>query len=302
MTPATPAVPVTAPDAPEAKPEAPEAAPDAPAAAPPAAVPDPASDTGPEPAVRPRRRVLRTVGLIAVAAVLGLVGGTAVGYRIQADREPTPLPALNQPGLAYPAKPLPKGEEPEPLSAAEDHQLKAEGDLRKLLLPRPAGARAEGPDGWQSLSQYVDGYTRPDGALETQLDLGIRRIATREWRVGAYKTVEINLVQYRSGSAIGAWEYVRDQQRIAMGEAHAGSLGEPVKGSPDGRYYVYPVKREAGYMDSYLARAYIQHGDIAITILMSDTRKISGSEIRSLAERQLGRLRARSAGAAPAGS
>lgn len=295
VTPATPAAtPVAAPDAPVATPvaapAAPVATPDAPVAAPAAAVPDPTSDTGPEPAVRPRRRVLRTVGLIAVAAVLGLVGGTAVGYRIQADREPTLLPALNQPGLAYPAKPLPKGEEPEPLSAAEDHQLKAEGDLRKLLLPRPAGARAEGPDGWQSLSQYVDGYTLPDAALEFQLDQGIRRIATREWRVGEYKTVEINLVQYRAGSSNGAWEHVMDQQRIAGGEARSGSLGESVKGSSNGRYFVYPVRREAGYMDSYMARAFIAHGDIAITILMYDTRKISGSEIRSLAERQLGRL------------
>ncbi|MFF3759177.1 hypothetical protein [Streptomyces sp. NPDC002185] len=50
--------------------------------------------------------MLRTVGLLAVAAVLGLVGGTAVGYGIHADREPTALPPLNQPGLAYPAKPL----------------------------------------------------------------------------------------------------------------------------------------------------------------------------------------------------
>ncbi|MFE6068567.1 hypothetical protein [Streptomyces sp. NPDC056525] len=241
-------------------------------------------------AVRPRRRVLRTVGLIAVAAVLGLVGGTAVGYRIQADREPTALPALNQLGLAYPAKSLPKGEEPEPLSAKEDHQAKAEGDLRKLLLPRPAGARADGEDGWESLSTYVDDYTQPDAALEFQLDQGIRRIATRAWRTGEHRRVEINLVQYRSGAGLGAWNHVMDQQRNASGEGRAGSLGEPVKGSSDGRYFVYPVKREAGFMDSYAARAFIQHGDIAITILMSDTRKIAGSEIRSLAERQLGRL------------
>ncbi|WP_406060526.1 hypothetical protein OG462_23850 [Streptomyces sp. NBC_01077] len=242
------------------------------------------------PAVRPRRRVLRTVGLIAVAAVLGLVGGTAVGYGIQADREPTPLPALNQPGLAYPAKPLPKGEEPEPLSAKEDHQAKAQGDLRKLLLPRPAGARVDGDDGWQALDAYADGFTRPDGALEAELDSGVRRIATRAWLVGEYKRVQINLVQYRSGSLLGAAEHVMDQQRLAISEEKSASLGKAVKGSSDGRYFVYPVSRKAGYLDVYEARAFIQRGDIAITILMHDTHKIAENEIRSLAERQLGRL------------
>ncbi|WP_282696864.1 hypothetical protein [Streptomyces sp. CC208A] len=66
-----------------------------------------------------------------------------------------PLPALNQPGLAYPAKPLPKGQEPDPLPAAEDAQAKTDGNLRKLLLPCPAGARDSevGPrDGWCNLA------------------------------------------------------------------------------------------------------------------------------------------------------
>ncbi|MFF0477289.1 hypothetical protein [Streptomyces sp. NPDC004284] len=256
-----------------------------------ASPPEPETDAESAPPVRrPRRRVLRTLGLIAVAAVIGLVGGTAVGYGIQADREPTALPPLNQPGLAYPAKPLPKGQEPEPLSAKEDRQAKAQGDLRKLLLPKPAGARAEGADGWQSLDAYADTFTRPEGALESQLDAGIRRIATRSWRVGEYKTVKIDLVQYRSSSLLGAADEMRHQQRIAIREDKSASLGKPVKGSSEGRYFVYPVRRQAGYLDAYDARAFIQRGDIAITILMYDTHKIAESEIRSLAERQLGRL------------
>ncbi|MGW8766460.1 hypothetical protein ACWGN5_28630 [Streptomyces sp. NPDC055815] len=251
--------------------------------------PETATETAP-PVQKPRRRVLRTVALIAVAAVIGLVGGTAVGYGIQADREPTALPPLNQPGLAYPAKPLPKGQEPEPPAAKDDRQAKAQGDLRKLLLPKPAGARADGQDGWQSLSEYVDDFTRPEDALGFQLDQEIRRIATRSWRVGEYKRVEINLVQYRSTSGNGALEHVKAQQRIAIGDGKSDSLGEPVKGSENGRYFLYPVHRQAGYLDFYEARAFIQRGDIAITILMYDTKKIAENEIRSLAERQLGRL------------
>ncbi|MGW4699017.1 hypothetical protein [Streptomyces sp. NPDC004285] len=252
--------------------------------------PEPEAVPETAPPVRSPRRLVRTVGLIAVAAVIGLVGGTAVGYGIQADREPTALPPLNQPGLAYPAKPLPKGQEPAPLSAKEDHQAKAQGDLRKLLVPKPAGAESDGEDGWQSLSGYVNGFTRPDGALEFQLDQGIRRIATRAWRVGEYRRVEIELVQYRPTSANGALEHTTGQQGIAISDGKSGSFGEPVKGSGNGRYFLFPVEREPGYMDYYAARAFIQRGDIAITILMSDTKKITEDEIRSLAERQLGRL------------
>ncbi|MGA5198660.1 hypothetical protein [Streptomyces exfoliatus] len=257
----------------------------------PVALRDEAPEVTPDtpPAVRPRRRALRTVGLIAVAAVIGLVGGTATGYGIQAEREPTPLPALNQPALAYP-KPLPKGQEPEPLSAAEDRQVKANGDLRKLLVPRPKGARADGEDGWESLAVHASAYTGPSNMLADQLDLGIRRVATRSWMSGELRSVTIQLVQYRSGSRAGAAEHVENQQRVASREDRSGSSGKEVKGSGNGRYYVFPVEREPGYLDLYMTRAYIQHGDIAITILMSDTRKIAEKDIRSLAEQQLERM------------
>lgn len=234
--------------------------------------------------------MLRTVGLIAVAAVIGLVGGTATGYGIQAEREPTPLPPLNQlGGLAYP-KPLTKGQEPEPLSAAEDRQVKANGDLRRLLLPRPEGARADGVDGWLSLSEYVGRYNRPAGALEDQLGLSVRRVASRSWLSGEHRSVTIYLVQFRPGSMIGARGFVKNQQSIVSGEERADSIGTALEGSGNGRTFVYPVQRKAGYLDMYEARAYVQRGDIAIEILMSDTRKIAEKDIVSLAERQLERL------------
>nr|WP_223183617.1 MULTISPECIES: hypothetical protein [unclassified Streptomyces] len=234
--------------------------------------------------------MLRTAGLIAVAAVLGLVGGTAVGYGVQAGRPPVALPALSQPGLAYPAKPLPAGQEAEELSAKEDLRSKTDGDLRKLLLPRPPGARADGQDGWMPLDAYANSFTLPDSALKFQLDQKVRRIAARAWYEGENKWVRIELAQYHSASWMGAFEHVRDQQRNASLEDEADSIGDPVKGSSHGRYYVFPVEREPGYLDLYQARAFIQRGDIAVTVLISDTRKISGNEIRSLAERQLGRL------------
>ncbi|WP_338494877.1 hypothetical protein [Streptomyces sp. SJL17-4] len=243
-------------------------------------------------AVRPRRRVLRTVGLIAVAAVIGLVGGTAVGYGIQADREPTALPPLNQPDLAHP-KPLPKGQTAKPLPASEDLRTKAEGDLRKLLLPKPAGAKkAEfaDADGWMRVSSFASQFTRPGSALDFQLDLGIRRIAVTSWVTGKYKETEIRLVQYRSDDVLGAQDFVEDQQAYMPDEDFADDEGTELKGSANGRYYVFPVQKKAGYLDLYEARAYFYRGDIAVEIFVVDTKKISEKDIRSLAERQLGRL------------
>ncbi|MEU2668026.1 hypothetical protein ABZ622_04010 [Streptomyces sp. NPDC007164] len=60
-------------------------------------------------AKRPRGR---TALLLVAAAVLGIAGGTAVGYDVQAGRAPTPLPVLAQPGLAYPSKALPRARAP----------------------------------------------------------------------------------------------------------------------------------------------------------------------------------------------
>ncbi|MCX5392157.1 hypothetical protein [Streptomyces sp. NBC_00094] len=251
-----------------------------------------AADAAPSEAVRPRRRVLRTVGLIAVAAVLGIVGGTAVGYGVQAQREPTPLPPLNQPALAYP-KPLPKGQEPDPLPASEDRQAKAQGDLRKLLVPKPAGAKKDefgDRDGWMSVREFASDFERAGEALSYQLELGIRRVAVTSWKTGENRLSSVRLVQYRPGDELGAQDHIEDQQGYMPEEEYANGEGEALKGSADGRYYVFPVQRKAGYLDFYEARALFHRGDIAVEIFIFDTKKITEKDIRSLAEQQLGRL------------
>ncbi|MER8041839.1 hypothetical protein [Streptomyces sp. NPDC094032] len=260
----------------------------------PAPVPDAPVAAGPvADAPRPKRRIGRTVALIAVAAVLGVIGGTAVGYGVQAQREPTALPALNQPDLAYPAKPLPKGQKPEPLSAAEDHQAKRDGDLRKLLLPRPAGAR-EGEfaprDGWYDVSAYSARFKDESWMLEFLNENRVRRIAMRTWDSGKDRTTIVQLVQFRDSSTPGAVEHADSQRSYMAEKEHAGNEGDPLKGSGNGRYYIYPVSKEAGYLDLHHARAVFQRGDVMVDITIYDTKKISKSDIRSLAEKQLERL------------
>ncbi|MBA4866738.1 hypothetical protein H1V43_36685 [Streptomyces sp. PSKA54] len=94
------------------------------------------------------------------------------------------------------------GKAPEPLSAAQDRRVKTGGDLRKLLLKRPSGARdavyTPGSDGWMSLAEYAGQFTEPDAAFSDLVADEFRRAAVTSWRVGSTYSVEIRLVQYRS--------------------------------------------------------------------------------------------------------
>ncbi|MEW2069569.1 hypothetical protein [Streptomyces sp. NPDC007346] len=245
------------------------------------------------PASRPRGR---TALIIAAAALLGISGGTAVGYGVQAQRPPTPLPALAQPGLGYPAKPLPADQAPPPLPASEDRQVRTDGDLRKLLVERPKGARSpvfavEGRDTWVPLQIYARGFTAEDDMFEALAESDLRRIAADLWDEGEHRNVVIRLIQFRSGAQLGATDHLYGQlSYMPDPEVGAGNKGYPLKGSGNGRYYVYPVERKPGYLPHYEARALAVRGDIMIDINIADAKPISKKDIRVLAERQLERL------------
>ncbi|MFD9213999.1 hypothetical protein ACFVY9_12985 [Streptomyces sp. NPDC059544] len=254
------------------------------------AIAGPSRDVPAPPGPSPRRRG-RTAVLLAVAAVIGISAGTAVGYKVQADRPPTPLPPLNQPGLGYPAKPLPADRAPEPLSAAEDRRVKTDGDLRKLLVPQPKGARsfpARGAvDGWSDIASYARDFERPGNAFTNLTEKDLRRVAVAGWRQGAHRNVNISLVQFRSGQA--AMDHAREQQSYVPREDRAGNDGDALGGSGNGRYYLYPAQRGTGFLP-YRARAVFQRGDVMVDINIHDSKRIGKNEIRSLAERQLERL------------
>ncbi|WP_309484335.1 hypothetical protein [Streptomyces himalayensis] len=250
---------------------------------------------------RPPRRHGRTALLIATAAVLGLVAGIAVGYGVQAERPPTPLPALAQPGLAYPGKALPEGKEPDPLSDKEDRSRRTAGDLRKLLIPRPKGAReVDVPtfdggslpvDGWMTAADYATEYVDEGSMFEYFAEEDIRRVAGADWERGQYGQIAVRLVQFRSGAGMGAVDFAESQlDYMPESDEGAGYAGDPIKGSGNGRYFVYPVQNKPGYLPLYEARALGYRGDVMFDIHIFDTRPISKRDIRTLAERQLERL------------
>lgn len=261
------------PDAPEA-PEAPDA--------PEVVEVSEASDVAGGPAVRRRRRG-RTTLLIATAAVLGLVAGTCAGFLVQADREPTGLPSLSQPVVAQA-----RGAGPEPLSAAQDHQVKADGDLRKLLLTRPKGAReadfVAGGDGWLTMAEYAEQLKNPDREFSQLVGAEFRRAADTAWQVGNAYTVDIRLVQFRQEENLAASDRANDWNV-------EGKHGWPIPGTGDGMAYVSnKPETQPGYLPLYSAEAHAWRGDISMEIWIYGTGPIPKAKIMDVAKRQMERL------------
>ncbi|MDL5202394.1 hypothetical protein [Streptomyces sp. ALI-76-A] len=237
-------------------------------------------------APRPRRRG-RTAALIAGAAVLGVVAGTCAGYLVQADREPTRLASLSQPRLAQA-----KGPAPEPLSAARDRRVRTDGDLRELLVKKPAGMKAaewlDGSDGWMDLAEYADSYEDPAEMFGNLVGDEFRRAAVTGWE-GSTSTVEVRLIQFRQEEAVAAADSADSGHYWADAEDSTDSWAVP--GTADGRAYVHKEpETEAGYLPLYSAEAHAWRGDIAMEIWIYDSEPISKKAILDLATRQMERL------------
>jgi len=250
-------------------------------------VPDaPEASETPEVTRAPRRRG-RTTLLVAVAAVLGVVAGTCTGFVVQANREPTALPPLSQPVVKQAEG------EVAPLSAAQDRHVKVNGDLRKLLLKRPKGARDAkipvGDDGWLDMAEYADLYKKPAGAFSDLATDHFRRAAVTNWRQGSTYFVEIHLVQFRQDGSLSAADWTEDAQYYANEESDTDSWEIP--GTGDGWAYVHNTPdRKPGYLPLYEAEAHATRGDIAMTIWVYDSSPIGKKKIMDLAKRQMGRL------------
>ncbi|WP_324783554.1 hypothetical protein [Streptomyces sp. H51] len=239
-------------------------------------------------APRLRRRGRRTALLIAGAALLGVVAGACAGYLIQADREPTALPSLSQPELARAG-----GPGPEPLPASLDRRLKTEGDLRKLLLKKPRGAKDSAwsarSDGWLDAADYAEEFQQPAAEFGKLIGDEFRRAAVTGWRSG-YQAVEIRLVQFRQEENPAAFDSVEDHQFWAENKDDVDS-SRPVPGTGSGMAYSHTRPRtRVGSVSLYVAEAHAVRGDVAMEIWIYDTRPIPKAKILDLAERQMERL------------
>ncbi|MGP3754022.1 hypothetical protein [Streptomyces sp. IBSNAI001] len=193
----------TAPVPPANVPPAPQDLP-APAPAQDAAPPDPAQDSVPV-APRPPRRVLRAV-LRWTAAVLvlgGLGAGTAAGIT---SMKRTDVPGLatrddgrwDYPELSLPALPA---DAPRPYSDSNPAEVH-HADLRRLLLPAPAGATVDRKldGGWVDIARYAAEYGKDDRAALTQRlkDSALRHLTARGWTMPDGTSSRVYLLQFNS--------------------------------------------------------------------------------------------------------
>ncbi|MCM2427060.1 hypothetical protein [Streptomyces sp. RKAG337] len=240
---------------------------------------------------KPRRRG-RTTLLIAVAAVLGVLAGAGTGYKIQQDRPETPLPPLAQPKLVQPAGAAAPAA---PLTVADDHLVKTDGDLRKLLLERPKGAKDPAVpvsgDGWLLLADYADGYTNPDHMFQELSTNGFRRAVVTGWDSDNHTTTDIHLVQFRDQTTTFAVQMLQGQQGYMTDAKHAENEGTAIPGDLDGRVWVYsePETKE-GYEPLYKARGLARRGDIFMDVWIYSGDPISTATIMDISKRQLERL------------
>ncbi|NKQ26652.1 hypothetical protein [Streptomyces galbus] len=225
--------------------------------------------------------------MVAAAAVLGTLAGTCVGYLVQADRDPTPLPPLSQPVVGQAEGKV------APLSAAQDRQVATDGDLRKLLVDRPKGTRAVPSlrEGWLDLADYADTYNKPSVAFVDANGDGFRRAVATSWRVGETYSVVIHLVQFRQKTTMGASEWADNGKYWAEERDHTRSWPLPGTGEDNGMVYVHDEpERKAGYLPLYTAEAHAWRGDVYMEIYVNDTEPIPKAKIMDLAERQVGKL------------
>ena len=220
--------------------------------------------------------------------MLGLVAGTCVGYLVQAGREPAPLPPLSQAAIAQA-----EGEGPEPLSAAQDRKVRTNGDLRRLLLRKPTGAKApdwlERSDGWLDIATYASYSSDPGSRFGFLVSDEFRRAAVVGWEAGGSTRVEIRLVQFRQENSTAAADSSRNHQERA--EDEAGTDGWGIPGAGDGMAYVHTRPyTEPGDTPRYSAEAHARRGDVAMEIWVYAGKPISKKAIMDLAERQMERL------------
>ncbi|MFD6276586.1 hypothetical protein ACFWFI_13590 [Streptomyces sp. NPDC060209] len=168
--------------------------------------PPPVREEGPAPATpRPPRRALRAV-LRWTAAVLvlgGLGAGTVAGIT---SMKRTDVPGLatqddgrwDYPVLSLPALPADAARPYSDSNTAEVHHA----DLRRLLLPLPAGATAdkELAGGWVDIARYTAEYGKDDRAALTQYlkDSALRHITARGWTMPDGTSSRVYLLQFNS--------------------------------------------------------------------------------------------------------
>ncbi|MGW2372146.1 hypothetical protein [Kitasatospora sp. NPDC001683] len=237
----------------------------------------PAADllaAGPESAPRAPRRP-RPVLLSVCALVVGALAGGGVGYAIQAQRPPTPLPPLQVALPAYPAEVV----DPAALAAQQPAPPVIEGDLRKLLVSAPAGSGAWGdyPDkpGWMSIGELAERKGEPALVFKDLALNGFRRAAEVDWMKDD--------IRYR----VSLTQFTPDH--IAQAEA---TPGMSFATDANGGYSVDFLPRKWSDTEDqyYYGHATAQRGTVLMKVEIFSPKPVDAGDLKALAKQQWERL------------
>ncbi|MER6400292.1 hypothetical protein ABT263_30260 [Kitasatospora sp. NPDC001603] len=278
--PAEPAAPVAPPAAPPAEPVAPAdgPAPDAPAAPPATVFADGFAPTAAVlPPNRPRRP--RPVLLLTCGLLLGTLLGGAVGYAVQANRPPTPLPPIQVARPSYPAEVV----DPAAVAAAAPRPPAVDGDLRKLLVTAPAGstAWADFPDtpSWITIGELAEHTGRSAEAFRALNVAEFRRAVEVDWKKDDLK-VRVSLIQYGPDHAASA-KYAAAAYRL-----------QPFADDANGGFHVdsEPSHWAESTEQYYLGTALAQRGTLVMKVEAFGTRPVNPDVVKDIAKQQWERL------------
>lgn len=242
--------------------------------------------TAPAAAHGPRRtrRVLWAVARWTAAVVVcgGVGAGTAMGITAL-DRNEVPGLATESDGRwEYPALSLPAlpADRPRPFTEGNDGEVH-HADVRRLLLPAPAGATVDAKlnGGFVSTDAYLSLYGKEfRGELKRTLaDSTLRHIAARGWTTPDGTRTSIHLLRF---SSVAYAESYKDTALQTDGADGPKALPDGVEGTvmenfaddvdvPDTSLYAFREKKPYG--PEQTRWAYVQAGDTLA--LITQTRK-----------------------------
>ncbi|MGW3076450.1 MULTISPECIES: hypothetical protein [unclassified Kitasatospora] len=230
------------------------------------------AEAGPAPRA-PRRP--RPVLLSACALVLGTLVGGGVGYAVQAQRPPTPLPPLQVARPSYPADTV----DPAALAAEQPKPLAIDGDLTKLLISAPEGSTPWGdfPDkpAWISIGELAEESGTEAKVFKELASSGFRRAAEVAWKKDDVR-YRVTLIQYTADHA--------DMAKSLTWPAFADGASGGYK--VDGIRYPWADSNDS----YYLGEAYAKRGPLQMKVEVFGAQPVNPDILKDIAKRQWERL------------
>lgn len=248
--------------------------------------PVPAQDQAPAPVPEKPKKSRRPLlwGIVrwtAAVLVLGGVGaGTAMGITAM---ERTDVPGLatesdgrwDYPKLSLPALPA---DAPRPWTEGNDAEIH-HADLRKLLLPAPAGATVDPKlkGGWTGLDSYLALLAEQDRGevKEYMKESALRHVAARGWTMPDGTTTRIHLLRFSSVAFSEAFKdevtrEISQSSRLPLGVETA-EIDTSTQDVEVQYVSVYSYEEVEPYGPQQTRWSYIQAGDTFAVI--TQTRK-----------------------------